>query len=292
MNKKIIRTTITLAGDTFSDGSNQIIAEGMRTLCSIQYGGGAIVPFADISIYGLPMEHMLKLTRIRWRDIRSMQNMIRIEAGDQGDKLHLVYEGNITFGYIDMTNAPDVAFRVRSNTAALDIFLPTSPITYEGETPVVQAIESLADGMGYLFENNGVPETLIMTDATLVDTDMNKIRSLCRDYQIDLYVEAGLVAISPQGVPRKMRVPVISPRTGLIGYPSQTMQGVEVRCLFDPRVRFGGLIRIADSVIEPCNGDWRVFGVTISLESELPSGNWFMDIKATHNEPNNAAISR
>lgn len=45
-------------------------------------------------------------------------------------------------------------------------------------------------------------------------------------------------------------------------------------------------------MIESCNGDWRVFGVTLSLESEMPGGNWFMDIRATYNEPNNAAISR
>ena len=292
LDRKVIRTTITLVGDEFEDGSNQIVAEGLRTLCTVQFGGGAVMPHADISIYGLNMDAMLKLTRIRWRDIQSLQNIVRVEAGDEGGDLTEVYEGNITFGYIDMSNAPDVAFRIRSTTAALNLFTPSTPITFEGDVPVVQAIEQLASSMGYVFENNGVPESLTMTDVTLVDTDINKIRSLCRAYQIDLYIEQRTIAIAPQGAPRQLRIPVISPRSGMLGYPTPTMQGIDVRCLYDPLVRFGGLVRVADSIIETCNGDWRVFGVTVSLESEIPGGNWHMDIKATHNEPNNAAISR
>lgn len=292
LSKKVIRTTITLVNDKFSDGSNRIVAEGLRTLCMVQFGGGAIMPHAEVAIYGLNMEAMHKLTRIRWRDINSMQNIIRVEAGDEGGDLSLVYEGNITFAYIDMSNAPDVAFRIRSITAVYNAYLPTPSSMIVGDYPVAHAIENIALGMGYEFENNGVPESLTMTDTTLVDTELNKIRKLCRDYEIDLYIEHNLIAIAPQGAPRRLKVPVISPSTGMIGYPIPTMQGVDVKCFYHPSIRFGGLIKIANSVMETCNGDWRVFGVTINIESELPNGNWFMNIRATHNEQNNDAISR
>lgn len=292
MNKKILRTTITLVGDTFADGSNQIVAEGLRARCVVNFGNGSIVPHAEVSIIGLNMPAMLKLTRIRWQDIRSLQNIIKIEAGEQGQELKTVYEGNITFGYIDMSNAPDVAFSITSSTAALNLYLPASPSSFPGEVSVVSAITEIAKGLGYEVENNGVPDSLVMIDATLVDTDLNKIRALCRRYQIDLYIEQRRISIAPQGAPRRIRVPVLSPSTGMLGYPIATMQGVDVRSLYNPAIRFGGVLRIADSVIENCNGDWRVFGVTLNLESEMPNGNWFMDIRATHNEPSNVAISR
>jgi hypothetical protein len=291
MNKKIIRTTITLVGDTFSQG-NPLITENLRTICTINFGNGSVVPTAEIMIYGLNMPAMLKLMRIRWRDIRSMQNTIKVEAGEQGSELTTVYEGNITFGYVDMSNAPDVAFRITSSTAILDMYTAATPVTFKGETPVVQALGSIADKMGYTLENNGVPDSLTMKDTTLTDTDLNKIRALCKRYQIDLYIEQKTISIAPQGAPRNIRIATLRPGSGLIGYPAPTMQGVDARCLYSPAIRFGGVIRIADSVIEPCNGDWRVFGVTLNLESEVPGGNWFMDIRATHNEPNNAAISR
>jgi hypothetical protein len=292
MNKKIIRTTITLVGDTLADGSNQIITEELRTLCVINFGNGSVVPTAEVIIYGLNMPAMLKLMRIRWRDIRSMQNTIKVEAGEQGKELVTVYEGNITFGYVDMSNAPDVAFRITSSTAILDMYTASSPVTFKGVTPVAQALATIADKMGYELENNGVPDSLTMTDVTLTDTDLNKIRTLCKRYQIDLYVEQKRISIAPQGAPRSIPVATLRPGSGLIGYPAPTMQGVDVRCLFSPAIRFGGVIRIADSIMATCNGDWRVFGVTLNLESEVPGGNWFMDIRATHNEPNNVAISR
>ncbi len=291
MNKKIIRTTITLVGDTFSQG-NPLITENLRTICTINFGNGSVVPTAEIMIYGLNMPAMLKLMRIRWRDIRSMQNTIKVEAGEQGSELTTVYEGNITFGYVDMSNAPDVAFRITSSTAILDMYTASSPITFKGVTPVVQAISDITESMGYTLENNGVLDSLTMTDTTLVDTNLNKIRALCKRYDIDVYFGQKTVSIAPQGSPLNIPIATLRPGSGLIGYPAPTMQGVDARCLYSPAIRFGGVIRIADSVIEPCNGDWRVFGVTLNLESEVPGGNWFMDIRATHNEPNNAAISR
>jgi hypothetical protein len=292
MNKKVIRTTITLVGDTLADGSNQIITEELRTICTINFGNGSVVPTAEVIIYGLNMPAMLKLMRIRWRDIRSMQNTIKVEAGEQGKELVTVYEGNITFGYVDMSNAPDVAFRITSSTAILDMYTASSPVTFKGVTPVAQALGVIAEKMGYELENNGVPDSLTMKDVTLTDTDLNKIRTLCKRYQIDLYIEQKRISIAPQGAPRNIRIATLRPGSGLIGYPAPTMQGVDVRCLYSPAIRFGGVIRIADSIMATCNGDWRVFGVTLNLESEVPGGNWFMDIRATHNEPNNAAISR
>lgn len=292
MNKKIIRTTITLVGDTLADGNNQIITDELRTLCVINFGNGSVVPTAEVIIYGLNMPAMLKLMRVRWRDIRSLQNTIKVEAGEQGSELTTVYEGNITFGYVDMSNAPDVAFRITSSTAILDMYTAASPITFKGSTPVVQALGVIASKMGYELENNGVPDSLTMTDTTLTDTDLNKIRALCKRYQIDLYIENKMISIAPQGAPRNIRVATLRPGGGMIGYPTPTMQGVDVRCLYNPLIRFGGIVRIDDSIMTTCNGDWRAFGVTLNLESEVPNGNWFIDIRATYNEPNNVAISR
>lgn len=287
MDKKAIRTTITLVNDKFDDDTNQIIAEGLRTICNIQFGGGAIMPYAEIIIYGLRLDVMHKLMRVRWQDINSMLNTIRVETEGA-----IVYEGNITFAYIDTSNAPNVSLRIRSITAIYESLAPAVPVVYFGERSVAGIIEDIATKMGYSFVNNGVPDTLVADDLTLEDTDLNKIRKLCRDYQIDLYIENRSITITPQGASRDIRIPLITPKTGLIGYPVPTMQGVDFRCLYDPMIRFGGLVRIQDSLMETTNGDWRIFGTTIQLESEMPGGAWFIDVRATHNEPNATAISR
>lgn len=292
MKRKVIRTTITLVGDTFEDGSNILIAEGLRTSVVVRFGGGAIMPQAEVVGYGLNMSAMHKLMRIRWQDMRSMMNTIRVEAGEQGEDLSLVFQGNITFANIDTSNAPEIGVRISCMIGVLESYRRTTQISFEGEKSVVEAIKEISERMGYVFENNGVPDSLTMENVTLNGPDMNKIRRLCRDYEIDLYIDFGAIYICPQGAPRSLEIPVLTPQSGMIGYPVSTTQGVNVRCLWSPEIKFGGIIRIRDSLMQTANGDWRVFGVTTHLESELPGGNWFSDIQAAHREPNNAAISR
>lgn len=293
MKKKVIRSIITLNGDEFDgDKNNVLTVEGLRTLATIRYGGGSIMPQAEIIIYGLSLEAMHKLMRIRWQDISSMTNTIRLEAGEQGGTLTRAYEGNITFAYIDTSTAPDIALRITSMIGVYESFKPANPISYQGEKSVVEAIGEIATGMGYLFENHGVSESLMMRDVTLVETDVNKIRRLCRDYEIDPYIDFNSISITPQGGARNLKIPVLTPKTGMIGYPTPTIQGVDVRALWDPSISFGGIVRIQDSIMQSTNGDWRVFGITAQLESEMPGGNWFVDIKAAHRDAKDAAISR
>lgn len=293
LSKKVIRTTIRLVDDTFKDGeSNVLTIEGLRTLCVVTYGNGLIMPTAHITIYGLSMDVMNKLVRIRWQDMNSMRNMIKVEAGEQAGQLFSVYDGNITFAYIDTSSAPNIALRIQCVAAVYEAYKPATPVSYKGRSSVVGAISGICEKIGFTFENNGVPETLYMEDVTLTDTDINKIRRLCSAYKIEPYIESNNIAITPQGGARGLPIPVITPESGLIGYPVPTIQGVDLKCFFDPMIRFGGIIRIKDSLIETTNGDWRLFGVTINLESELPNGNWFMDLRAAHRGDNNVAISR
>ena len=293
MKKKVIRTTITLLEDIFDEsGSNVLIAEGLRTSAMIRFGGGAIMPMAEVVIYGLSFQVMRKLTRIRWRDMSSMMNQVRIEAGEQNEDLLTVFEGNITDAIIDTMQAPEIGLRISGMAGIREAYSPVSPTSYPGEKSVVSAIREIAASMGYSFENSGVPESLTMRDVTLVETSLNKIRRLCASYQIDLYVENYLIAIAPQGAPRAIYMSVVSPSNGLIGYPTPTIRGVDFRCLWTPEIRYGGLVRIKDSLIETVNGDWRVFGVMSHLETERPNGQWFSHVMATFKDPNNAAISR
>lgn len=292
LNKKVIRTTITLVDDEFKDGKNQIVVSGLRTSCAINYGNGSVMPSAEIVIYGLALKTMNKLLRIRWQDLNSMQNLVRIDAGDDGSELKPAFQGNITFAYIDTGSAPDIALRIQSVSAVYQAYRPAEPIAYSGSKSVVSAIREISGRMGYLFENSGVPESLSMNDVTLIDTDLNKIRRLCKAYQIDLYIDSGVISIAPEGEARSIRIPIITPKSGMIGYPAPTMQGVEVNCFYDPLIRFGGIIRIKDSIMETTNGDWRVFGATINIESEMPEGAWSMNLKAAHRGGNVTAISK
>ena len=65
-DNKRLKITIQLGAekDAFDDdGNNTIVFDGLRTSCNINYGNGAVMPNAQIRIYGLNLENMMKLLR-------------------------------------------------------------------------------------------------------------------------------------------------------------------------------------------------------------------------------------
>ncbi|MDS7935675.1 hypothetical protein RMB03_17360 [Acinetobacter sp. V91_7] len=285
MKRKVLKVTLTIAGKdksfTAIDGNeNQLSSTGLRVSYQGLFGNGARMPMAQIKIYGLALENMLDLLKLRWGTLGALMNRVRIDAGEEGEPLYKVFEGNITFAYPDMQNSPDVVLVIESQAAILENLKPVSPTPFVGEQDVADMIKVLCDEIGYQFENNGVSQ--VIEACYFTDTQMAKIQKLARDVDIDLYIEQGLVAIAPKGAPRRLKIPIISPDTGLDGYPTPSIQGISFRCLYNPAIRFGGVVSIRDSQISICNGDWRVFGVWVNLEANTPGGKWHCDVNATH----------
>ena len=64
----------------------------------------------------------------------------------------------------------------------------------------------------------------------------------------------------------------------MIGYPLFAPNGqMVVRSLFNPKVAFGGLIRI-DSIIPQANKTWYVQSMNLALDAKVPKGEWSMEM--------------
>ncbi len=292
IKEKILRISIKLGQEKDvwdAKGNDTLVAEGLRASCQINYGNGSLMPSARIKVYGLRLETMMKLLRVRWNTEQAMMNLVQVEAGEQGN-MSVVYTGNITFAYPDMGGAPDVALVIESHTAVLWQLKPAEAVSNEGETDVAAVIESLCAKMGRKFENNGVNAKI--SNQYLGGTELDKIRQIASHAGIDVYIDNETIAIAPKGQPRMIDVPVLSPKTGLIGYPVPDLQGIKLRCLYDKALRFGGLLEVEGSQIESCNGKWRVFGMSLDLECKTPNGKWFADIKAADVEDMNVKVAK
>lgn len=293
-NRKVLRITLTLSGENQSfstENKNSLSAIGLRASAEINYGNGSPAPSARVKIYGLPIETADKLLRIKFNSLNGLRDAIAIEAGDQDSELVPVFKGGITFAYPDFGDAPNVALIIESQTAVLESMAPVDAESYKGYQDVVNIMGQICERVGYTLESNDVNAKL--NDVYLCDTDMKKIRKLADDADLDLYLENNLVAITPKGQPRKIKIPVISPETGLIGYPTPTMIGVDFKCFFDPLIRFGGIARIKNSTVERCNGDWLIYGSRSILETEQESARWHMEISAQNLEDSkNVAIKK
>jgi hypothetical protein len=293
-NRKVIKITLMLSDkpESFtSDNQNKLSASGLRINAEINYGNGAISPYARIKAYGLPIETMEKLLRYKWGEPAALRNTVTIEAGEEGEELSQVFKGGITYAYPDFGDAPNASIVIESQTAVLDKMAGTNAESYEGEYDVAAMIATICKRMGYTFEPNGV--SVKVSNPYLNGTEIDKIRQLTHAANLELYIENKNIAVAYKDSPRRtLKIPVISPETGLIGYPVPDVIGIQFKCFYDPLVRFGGIVRITDSLIKICNGDWRVYGVRIVLETEQESAQWMMEVSGSRRGEPNAAIKK
>lgn len=295
MKKKIIRVTLTLADGTSTftaQGDNRLSSTGLAISASITYGNGSMSPTAQITVYNLPIEKMAPLFRVQWNTMKAILNTVKIEVGEQGSKLSTAYEGNITFATINMESSPNVALIITSQSAVVEKMKATLPFTIPKDTQVdVSAIvKFLAEDMGYQYENYGVSH--ILTDTSLNGSNIEKITQLAEMCDFDLYIEQKLVVICKKGGDRLLKIPVISPKSGLINYPILDQRGVSFNCAYDPIVKFGGIVTIKDSIITIANDDWRIYGLVSTLEANMPQGKWQMAVNATWRDSKYAAVQR
>lgn len=295
MRKKIIQITLTLTDgvEVFTaQGDNRLRSTGLAISTAITYGNGAISPTAQITVHNLPIDKMAKLFRVQWNTMQALLNTVKIEVGEQGGQLMTAYEGNITFATINMDGAPNISLIITSQMAVVDKMRVTDPFTIPKDTTVdvSQIVRFLAEDSGYQFENYGVTHAL--SDTSLNGSNIEKIEKLAQMCDFDLYIEQRLIVICKKGGERDLKIPIISPRTGLIGYPAPEQRGLNFICAYDPLVRFGGIVRIKESLIEIANADWRIYGLVSTLEANIPQGKWEMNVNATWRDSKDAAVQR
>ncbi|MDU7495734.1 MAG: hypothetical protein E7K97_19570 [Providencia rettgeri] len=278
-NRKRIRLTLKLNGkdEVFtSDNKNKLSAVGLRISAEVSFGYGSPAPYARVRVYGLPQETMNKLITAKFQQVKTLRTLITIEAAEGEGDFAQVFSGGIFMALPEYSEAPNVSIVIEAISAVFESKLPTPAESYEGSHSVSEIISGICKRIGFSFESNNV--NAMVDNPYLTGSDLEKIRWLCVNNDLDLYLGNNSVAIAPKGAPRNIKIAVISPDTGLIGYPVITNIGATFKCLYDPSIQFGALVRVKGSQIELCNGEWRVYGLRAQLETEMDSARWFMEI--------------
>lgn len=271
--KKRIVTDISLASGQFSiGGGNNAALRGLRTSCIIEVNGGFSQSNMQMAIYGLPLSLMNQLSNVGKNLNKSLLNTITVQAGDDEMGMHLVFQGQIYSAFVDARAMPEVAFRIQAIPGGFDKVKPATPMSFKGSGDVSQMMSQVAGKMGLSFENNGV--SLKLANPYYAGSLFQQAASIARDAGIEWIIDRGTLAISPPGTPRKGGGVLISPTTGLVGYPMFNEAQVICQVLFDPVIKMGGEVEI-QSDLTAANGKWIVNQLVHYLDAEVPKGKWF-----------------
>ena len=279
-DKKQLRFVITLGTGKFgSSNNNQVVMQGFRAIADIDKAGGMMMGTLRAKIYGVKQADMNSITTLQWKPGTLIPNTVEVYAID-GTAETLVFAGNIVNAWADYQGMPDVFLHIQAQAAFFNQLKAIPPRSFKGRVDVASVMAQIARDLGYTFENNGVTTQLV--DVYLPNTGMEQAKDLARAAGCDMYLDDKILAITPPNVPRKVIIPLISPATGLVGYPTFDGVGVNFQALFNPAVTFGGSIKL-ETDVQQAAGEWVVTSVSHRLECERPGGAWFSNIRGNAN---------
>lgn len=276
--KKLIELTITLGtGDFGADLGDTVTISGLRMMVDVVNAGGPSMGMATLRVYGLPFEMMNKLTTIGViNNAIRVKNTILIAAGDSEKGMQNVFQGVISEAFGDYNAAPDVPFNVIAYAAYDAALKPVGAISYQGATDVVGIMQTISNEMDLILDNHGVDVKL--SNPYLPGTNLDRVRALATAADFRWSIDRGVLAIWPRNGARDVKVPTVSSETGMIGYPSLSSKGMDIRMAFNWNMQLGGNIMVESSLPMAC-GEWNIFNVSHSLSCEMPDGPFFTRIE-------------
>jgi hypothetical protein len=172
-------------------------------------------------------------------------------------------------------------FHVSAYSGMFETIKPIEPTSYKGSVDVAQVLYGLAQQMGLGFENSGV--TGAIANPYWPGSLGQQLTAVCKaagcDYLIDKV--ANVLAVWPKGGARNGQDVLLSKDTGMIGYPSFTQNGVQVRSLFNPSLAFGRTIKIESQFTPAANGRWTIAAISHNLDANVPNGQWQTEVECS-----------
>jgi hypothetical protein len=273
--KRKIDLTFQLGQGSFGlSGFDTVKLEGLRVIAEITGSGSPRMGQANVRVYGLTPDLLADLSRVirspngvlEWR-----HNTLIIEAGDEGAVPARVFQGQVIMAAIDMNGAPDSVLTVVANAGAFDKVRTIPAVSFPGPADVAVIMNNLAATMNRPFEPNGV--SVILDRPVLWGSAMDQAQQAADQANVNWVVDNSTktLAIWPRGEARGGGVPVVSPETGMIGYPTNFNLGVTVSTLFNPLLMVGQKVEVRSS-LKFANGFYGMFNIAHTIHSEVPDG--------------------
>lgn len=261
------------------DGSDAVTLNELRVIASVKNAGLPSQSTLTMQVYGMKLETMNKLATLGLVQQQLRRNFVTVSAGEEGAPLSEIFRGTILQAWADFQNMPEVAFHVEAQVGAFDQVVNATPTSINGSADVVQLMKGFASQMSLSFENNGISNSRIASPY-LYGSPVEQAAAVARAAGINWFIDGNILAIWPHNGSRAGTIPLVSPDTGLVGYPNFASYGISLKTLFNPQIRANAEIKVVTSLENVAtlngNGIWTVYSLDHELESMSPhGGRWF-----------------
>lgn len=277
--QKNLRVTLIMSGANSifpGTNSNTLTLEKMRVSAKVQ-AVARLATQADIRIYGMKAADMDALT-VAWANPPVVLDHLVILEADSGAGFVQVFKGTITEAQPDYMSAPDVSFNLLAVTGYFRKINAAEPLSYPVASDIQTIVAQLAQEMGFTFVDGGATGTLA-EGAYFWGSQWDQLAQACEATNTDFYVFGDTILITRAGEPA-VRQPsvVLTPQSGLIGYPAYERAGLIVTAIFDPAFTCGTALEIR-SAVPSATGRWYPYALAHFLESRMPRGQWISQMQ-------------
>lgn len=259
--------------------ADTVVISDVRASVEIEMKGSDSFPTCTCYIYGLSQVLMERLTVYGWKTNSLSRDILQISAGSTTKDMVLIFTNEIYSAFPNYDGSPDVPFVIQGRIGFTESLKAASAISFKGTVDISVVAESIAKQLDCTLINSGVTGTV--TDCYLWGTATQKLQRF-KDYaNIDVYYYPPNLTISPKGKPREaVGLPLISPETGLVGWPRPDggMQWLRLTTLYNPALQHGIQVEVK-SDFPTASGKWWISSMTHELESQTPGGAWFTHLE-------------
>jgi hypothetical protein len=197
--------------------------------------------FLDARVYNMAPATMKKVIQF---------GRIKLSAGYKYGQYGVIFDGMVVQYRRGKENPTDTYLEI---IAADGQKMVTSNSAHRFEQGSMES-----DGIKTIVNDIGIPvgfmSQKVGTDTLLrpwivAGSSQHYIRDMMVKYNADTFVDMNKLYIVSQQEYLEGEAVVLNTRTGLVGIPEATPQGMQIRCLLNPRIKIGGLVKLDSEFI-------------------------------------------
>jgi len=272
--KRSLKFQFKLKSGAFDDkGNDTLTIDNIKAEVEIGAYGGVSGSTLECKLYGLGLDLMAKLSYKGIQIDGAKQNLLKVWADDV-----IVFFGSITNCFADFNQMPDAPLFITGNATGYEQSIPAPPFTAKGSIDVADIISSIASGIGYTVVNSGV--SYMFSNPYFDGNPIEQIKKAARAASINVDPRNGVIFIWPQKGAVDDVKPLISPKTGLLGYPVFSNFGATFQCTFSNLIVIGRRCQLETS-LPNASGVYTITSATHHLSSWIEGGPWFTICRAS-----------
>lgn len=272
--KRSLKFEFKLKSGAFDDkGNDTLTIDNVKAEVEVGAYGGVSGSTLECRLFGLSLEMMAKLSYKGIQLDGTQQNLLKVWADGK-----IIFFGSITNCFADFNQMPDAPLIISGNATGYEQSIPASPFSASGSVDVADIISSIASGIGYSVVNSGVNYKI--SNPYFDGNPIEQIRKVAKAAGINFDPRMGVIFIWPQTGAVDDVKPLISPQTGLLGYPVFSNFGVTFQCTFSDLIIIGRRCQIETS-LPNASGTYTITAATHHLSSWTEGGPWITICRAS-----------